>query len=79
MTATFPRQDIFIHDGLEIAWLDWGGDGECLFLLHPNGFCAGVYAPLAEHLQSLFRVVAVDLRGHGASEMVIDGKKVGKR
>ena len=27
MTATFPRQEIFTHDGLEIAWLDWGGDG----------------------------------------------------
>tara|TARA_Y100000739_G_scaffold52760_1_gene42231 strand:- start:566 stop:1456 length:891 start_codon:yes stop_codon:yes gene_type:complete len=77
MTATFPRQEIFIHDGLEIAWLDWGGDGECLFLLHPNGFCAGVYAPLAEQLQSRFRVVAVDLRGHGASETVIDEKKLG--
>jgi pimeloyl-ACP methyl ester carboxylesterase len=37
-------------------------------LLHPNGFCAGVFDPLARALRSDHRVVGVDLRGHGTSD-----------
>jgi pimeloyl-ACP methyl ester carboxylesterase len=37
-------------------------------LLHPNGFCAGLFHPLAERLRDRFRPVAVDLRGHGDSD-----------
>src|SRR5207244_3088448 len=39
------------HDGLTIGALDWGGDGPPLVLLHPNGFCAGVFDPLARLLR----------------------------
>ena len=46
-------------------------------LLHPNGFCAGIYDPLAKQLKSSFRVVAVDLRGHGSSEFVVDENRLG--
>ena len=56
------------HDGLRIAALDWGGDGEPLLLLHPNGFCAGFFDPLARRLRDAFRPVAVDLRGHGGTD-----------
>lgn len=54
--------------GLRIRVLDWGGDGEPLLLLHPNGFCAGLFAPLAGRLSPRFRCVAVDLRAHGGSD-----------
>jgi pimeloyl-ACP methyl ester carboxylesterase len=56
------------HDGLRITALDWGGDGPPLLLLHPNGFCAGVFDPLARALRGEYRVVGVDLRGHGGSD-----------
>jgi pimeloyl-ACP methyl ester carboxylesterase len=56
------------HDGFTIGALDWGGDGPPLVLLHPNGFCAGVFDPLARALVDDHRVVGVDLRGHGTSE-----------
>ena len=56
------------HDGLEIAALDWGGDGPPLLLQHPNGFCAGVFDPLARRLRDEYRPIAVDVRGHGASD-----------
>src|SRR5262249_13902174 len=56
------------HDGLEIAALHWAGDGPPLLLLHPNGFCAGVFDPLAQELRRDHRVVAVDVRGHGGSD-----------
>jgi pimeloyl-ACP methyl ester carboxylesterase len=63
-----PRQWSVEHDGLRIGALDWGGDGPPLLLLHPNGFCAGMFEPLARRLRDTYRVVAVDLRGHGASD-----------
>jgi pimeloyl-ACP methyl ester carboxylesterase len=56
------------HDGFTIGALDWGGDGPPLVLLHPNGFCAGVFEPLARALTVDHRVVGVDLRGHGTSD-----------
>jgi pimeloyl-ACP methyl ester carboxylesterase len=56
------------HDGLTIAALDWGGDGPPVLLQHPNGFCAGVFHPLAQDLRRDHRVVAVDVRGHGGSD-----------
>lgn len=48
--------------------LDWGGDGPDLLFLHPNGFCAGLFEPLAHRLRGRRRVVGIDLRGHGASD-----------
>jgi pimeloyl-ACP methyl ester carboxylesterase len=37
-------------------------------LLHPNGLCAGFFDPVARRLTDSFRVVGVDLRGHGRSD-----------
>ena len=64
-------------DGLGIAYLDWGGTGPPLLLLHPNGFCAGVYDPLARGLVGRCRVVGVDLRGHGSSDDITDSGLLG--
>lgn len=65
-----PEQVTVEREGLHIRALDWGGGGPALFLLHPNGFCGGVWAPLADRLRrdERFRPVAVDFRGHGASD-----------
>lgn len=66
--GTEPERIVVEHDGLQIAALDWGGDGVPLLLLHPNGFCAGLFDPLARRLTDTFRPIGVDLRGHGASD-----------
>ena len=47
--------------------LEWGIDGPVVVLLHPNGFCAGLYEPVAELLRADAHVIAIDLPGHGAS------------
>jgi pimeloyl-ACP methyl ester carboxylesterase len=39
-----------------------------LLLLHPNGLCAGFFDPLARRLTDTYRVIGVDLRGHGGSD-----------
>jgi pimeloyl-ACP methyl ester carboxylesterase len=62
------RQWSVEHDGLRIGALDWGGDGPPLVLLHPNGFCAGVFDPLARALRDEYRPIGIDLRGHGTSD-----------
>lgn len=49
-----------------LAAHDLGGEGPPLVLAHATGFHAHVWEPLAKHLHG-FRVVAVDMPGHGDS------------
>lgn len=53
--------------GIEIALLDWGGPGPLALLHHATGFCAGMWAEVAEGLRPHYRVFAMDARGHGDS------------
>jgi pimeloyl-ACP methyl ester carboxylesterase len=53
--------------GVEIALLDWGGDGPLVLMHHANGFCAGALGLVAEALVPRFRVIGMDARGHGDS------------
>ena len=53
--------------GVELALLDWGGDGPLALLHHANGFCAALWEAVAVGLRARFRVIAFDARGHGDS------------
>jgi pimeloyl-ACP methyl ester carboxylesterase len=55
--------------GNEIALQDWGGDGPLALLHHANGFCAALWAPVAEQLRDRYHVVAMDARGAGDSPL----------
>jgi pimeloyl-ACP methyl ester carboxylesterase len=61
------------ESGVEIGLEDWGGDGPLALLHHANGFCASLWAPIAERLRDRFRVVAMDARGHGESSLPREG------
>ncbi len=52
----------------KIHYLDWGGSGPRVHLLHANGFCAGTYSPFVRHLMDDLHVIASDVRGHGGSD-----------
>jgi pimeloyl-ACP methyl ester carboxylesterase len=56
-----------VRSELSIRVLDWGGNGPPVVLLHPNGFCGGLYEPIAERIRPIARPIAIDLRGHGGS------------
>lgn len=56
--------------GIEIALLDFGGEGPLALLHHATGFCKGVWAPVAQRLRARFRVIAMDARGHGDSSQL---------
>ncbi len=60
---TFPLPE----RGVELAALDWGGNGRVALLHHANGFCKGMWALVADALRERWRLVAIDARGHGDS------------
>jgi pimeloyl-ACP methyl ester carboxylesterase len=68
MLSQVRRRKIVLPDSaIEIALLDWGGEGPLALLHHATGFCAGVWGPVAERLSEHYRVIAMDARGHGDS------------
>ncbi len=53
---------------VRLHYLEWAGNGPPAVLLHGTGLCAQGWAPIAQALSSRFRVLAMDLRGHGDSD-----------
>lgn len=62
-------EDLVLHRERDrIAGLDFGGAGRPVLLLHGLAGYAGEWRSTAEWLTERSRVVALDARGHGASE-----------
>ncbi|WP_329073204.1 alpha/beta fold hydrolase [Streptomyces sp. NBC_01429] len=59
---------IVTRDGVRLVCRDWGGPGTPIVLLHGLAGHSGEWDAAARHLSPGHRVVAVDQRGHGASE-----------
>jgi len=59
---------VVVRDGVRLVCRDWGGDGPPVLLLHGLAGHAGEWDQLAEGLAGRHRIVAMDQRGHGASE-----------
>ena len=53
---------------IRLHYLEWPGNGQPALLVHGSGLCAGTWEALAQSLASRFRVIAIDLRGHGDSD-----------
>lgn len=62
------KEQFLTANGLRFHYLDWGGEGSDVVLVHPTGFHAHIWQPLAERLRNHFHVVALDTRGHGDSD-----------
>jgi len=58
---------LLLADGRSLAWRE-AGEGPPLVLLHGWSMSSAVFSEALEHLSGGFRVLAPDLRGHGASE-----------
>ena len=63
-----PKSEFLEARGLRFRYLDWGGEGEPLVLLHGLASSARIWDFVAPALASRFRVVAIDQRGHGLSD-----------
>lgn len=53
---------------IRLHYLEWASDGPPAVLLHGTGLCAQTWTPIAQALSSRFRVLAIDMRGHGDSD-----------
>lgn len=65
LAAAEPRRLELPERGIDVALLDWGGDGPLVLAHHANGFCKGLWAEVAGGLEGRCRLVAMDARGHG--------------
>src|SRR5262245_21650978 len=62
------KKSIQLPNGLSLAYMDIGArNAPALVLIHGYTDSGRDWAPLAPLLQSRFRLIIVDLRGHGAS------------
>ncbi|HYB89642.1 MAG TPA: alpha/beta hydrolase [Candidatus Binataceae bacterium] len=75
MEANEPKSGDVTVNGLRLHYLDWGGDGEPIIVLHATGFLGHIYRPIAQALRSAGHVWSYDQRGHGdsASAPTLDG------
>jgi pimeloyl-ACP methyl ester carboxylesterase len=55
-------------NGIRLHYLDWGGLGPVLILIHGGLDNAHIFEDLAPAFSDHFRVIAYDLRGHGRSD-----------
>jgi len=58
--------DITVN-GIRLHYLDWGGDGPPIVILHATGFLGRIYQPIASSLRTIGHVFTYDQRGHGDS------------
>ncbi len=64
-----PRDRYFQSHGLRIHYLEWGAETALpLILLHHNNSQAHTWDRFAQRMSAQYRVLAVDMRGHGDSD-----------
>jgi pimeloyl-ACP methyl ester carboxylesterase len=73
MSDTEPTGADIYTDGVRLHYLDWGGTGEPIVLLHATGFLGRIYKPIIEELKRIGHVYTYDQRGHGDSGTPLDG------
>jgi pimeloyl-ACP methyl ester carboxylesterase len=73
MGATEPRELDLRVNGLRLHYLDWGGAGPLIVLLHGLRDQAHEWDRVAPALTPLGRVLALDQRGHGESDAPASG------
>lgn len=64
-----PTENYFNATGARLCYFDWGvPGGPAILLIHATGFHARCWDEVVRALPESYRVIAVDMRGHGRSE-----------
>ncbi len=64
-----PHKSDFVHvSGINLHYLDWGGEGETLIFLTGMGCSAHLFDQIAPRFTDKFRVLALTRRGQGESD-----------
>ena len=66
LPANVERRDVETHDGGSVHVVECG-EGRPLVLIHGVTLAAEVWAPIMHLASDRFRVIAIDVRGHGRS------------
>lgn len=67
-------QEGFIQgNGVKLQYLDWGGSGQPLVLIHGLGDSPYIFSDMASSLRNNFRIIAYSRRGHCKSEAIDSG------
>ncbi|WP_327119883.1 alpha/beta hydrolase [Nocardia sp. NBC_01730] len=61
------RKTLKVNDGQLVSYIDHGGTGPAVLLLHSYLMDAEMFAPQVESLGETFRLIAMDERGHGGT------------
>ncbi len=72
-TLAQPMEKWTHVNGLDMRYLDWGGDGEPLLALHGLASSAHWYDIVARLLRHQYRIIAPDQRGHGQTTQAESG------
>ena len=70
---TKPEEKCAHVNGLDMRYLDWGGDGEPMLALHGLASSAHWYDIVARLLRHRYRIIAPDQRGHGQTTQAESG------
>jgi pimeloyl-ACP methyl ester carboxylesterase len=62
------NEGFVLGNGVKLQYLDWGGSGQNLILIHGLGDSPYIFEDLAYTLKTNFRVIAYSRRGHCKSE-----------
>src|SRR6266508_315876 len=66
---TSPYKSDFVDvNGINLHYLDWGGDGPVLLFLTGMGSSAYIFSIFAQRFVDRFHVLVLDRRGHGDSD-----------
>lgn len=68
MNSPYPKSDFALVNGIQLHYLDWGGEGPTLLFLTGMGSSAYIYNRIAPRFIDQFRVLALTRRGHGDSD-----------
>ncbi len=63
----YPRDGYVDVNGIRLHYIDWGGLGAPIVILHATGFLGRIYRPIATALSAIGHVYSYDQRGHGDS------------
>lgn len=79
MSTIEPKSGTLNVNGVRLHYLDWGGAGDPIVVLHATGFLGRIYAPIASPLTQIGHVWSYDQRGHGDSSPAPDGEYTWQR
>ena len=76
---TQPTSHYVCVRGIRLRYVDWGGAGAPMLLLHGDMRTSRSWDAVARSLSADYRVIALDMRGHGDSDWTPRGYRFAER